>query len=448
MNDLSLNSLLLRTKSNWRLIVAPLLISIAGCGGGGGNPTSITADDCSVNSQNKFVYDVMKDFYLYYDQVPVVNPNDYNSPRELLVDLRVAPDRFSNIADKQAQQNFFDEGTYNGIGFSYRNNDDRLTVSVVFDDSSAGRAGLQRSDQIVSIEGVSVSKINNDGGLGVFLSNYNDGELLSFSVISTDAQATDKSMSKGLVKMNTVLKTEVITSTTDNQIDNKIGYLAFSSFIQPSKAELATAFDTLKQENINELVLDLRYNGGGRIDTAQVLASYIAGDSAVGADVTKLAYNDRYNNFDESFPFLAIENSLDIDRLYVLTLDGTCSASELLINAMQPVGIEVITIGQTTCGKPIGFRPINFCDKTLSAASFNIVNDINQGDYFDGIAPTCVANDDLSKVFSDPSEAMLKTALYHIENDQCPAANIAASKKTKVLKKEKRNPADIMRSFN
>ena len=436
-------------KSNWRLTLAPLLLSIAGCGGGGGNPTGIEAAECSIYGQNQFVYDVMQDFYLYYDQVPVVNPNDYSSPSDLLDDLRVAPDRFSKIADKQTQQNFFEEGTYNGIGFSYKNDGDRFTVSLVFDNSSAGRSGLQRSDQILSIEGVSVTEINNDGGLGVFLSNYNDGQALTFSVVSNGAQAINKEMSKGLVKMNTVLKTEVITSNTannNNGINNKIAYLALSSFIQPTKAELATAFNTLKQQNIDELVLDLRYNGGGRIDTAQILASYIAGDNAVGADVTRLIYNNRYSNLNNSSPFLALENSLNINRLYVLTLDGTCSASELLINAMQPVGIEVVTIGQTTCGKPIGFRPINFCDKTLSAASFNIVNEINQGDYFDGIAPTCAASDDLSNAFADPKEGMFATALYHIENDQCPASSKVASKHLGKTKRKQINPVDIMKS--
>ena len=441
-----MNSLFKIIISHWRFTLAPLLLTMAGCGGGGGNPTEIVAAECSIKGQNQFVYDVMKDFYLYYDQVPVVNPSDYSSPEDLLLDLRVAPDRFSSIADTQTQQQFFEEGTYNGIGFSYNNEDDRFTVSFVFDDSSAGRAGLKRSDQIVSIEGILVTQINNDGGLAVFLSNYNENQSLTFSVISSGAAPVNKEMSKGLVQMNTVLKTEVLTTNDDTANSTKIGYLAFSSFIQPSKAELATAFNTLKQQNIDELVLDLRYNGGGRVDTAQVLASYIAGDNAVGDDVTKLIYNDRYSDLDNSFPFLTIEDSLDINRLYVLTLDGTCSASELLINAMQPVGVEVVTIGQTTCGKPIGFRPINFCDKTLSAASFNVVNDINQGDYFEGIAPTCAANDDLSKGFADPNEGMFAAALYHIEYDQCPAASKVASKKLRKTKRKQINPANIMES--
>ena len=433
----------MKILSNRRLasLTIPFMLIFTGCGGGGGNPTGITPVDCSVEGQNRFVYDVMQDLYLYYDQLPVVNPNDYSSPSALLDDLRVAPDIFSFIGDRQTQQNLFNEGTYNGIGFSFANNDDSYTVNFVYDDSSAGRAGLQRGDKINAIEGVSISQINNDGGLGTFLKNYNDGTPLTFSVSKSGAADSNIEMSKGLVKINTVLKTDVITAN-----NLKIGYLAFSSFINPSKAELATAFNTLKQENIDELVLDLRYNGGGRIDIAQILASNIAGESAVGADVVKLNYNDKNSNLNNSFPFLSLENSVNLNRLYVLTLEGTCSASELLINAMNPVGIDVITIGQTTCGKPVGSRNINFCDKVLSPVSFNTVNEINQGSSFNGIAATCAANDDTSKLFADPEESMFAAALYHIENDQCPVVSKPLKKPVKSTDRQI-NLVDIMRSF-
>lgn len=432
----------MKTEHRWGIAIIPLLLSFTGCGGGSGNPTGITPTDCSITGQNQFVYDVMQDLYLYYDQLPVLNPSDYSSPEALLVDLRVAPDRFSFLADQQTQQNFFEEGTYNGIGFSFKNNEDSYTVTQIFDDSAAGRAGLKRSDQILSVEGISITQINDDGGLNAFLSRYNDSDNLTFSVVASGAQALNIEMSKGLVRMNTVISSEVITSNF-----LKIGYLSLSSFTQPTKAELATAFNKFKQENIDELVLDFRYNGGGRIDTAQILASYIAGDTALGADTAKLIYNNNYTDLNTSYPFKSLNDAVELSRLYVLTLEGTCSASELVINAMSPVGIDVVTIGQTTCGKPIGLRDINFCDKTLSPASFSIVNDIDQGEYFDGIAATCAADDDTSKLLADTNEGMFAEALYHMNNGNCSVAEKPSSKLiTKNRDKKYKGVNNIMES--
>ena len=429
-------------KSTLRLAFLSILFTLAGCGGGGGgNPTGIEVAECSIEGQNDFVYNVMQDLYLYYDQIPNVNPRDFASPRALLEGIKAPNDRFSFIVDQQAQTNFFEAGTYNGLGFSFSNDGNAYTITFVYDDSSAGRAGLKRSDRIIAVEGIPVSQINDGGGLNAYLTNFTDGTDVTFSVSKSGAATTNLTMNRGLVRINTVLKTDVITANT-----LKVGYLAFSSFIEPSKAELQNAFNTLKQQDIDELVLDLRYNGGGRVDVAQILASYIAGDNAVGASATKLIYNDKNSDLNSSFPFLSLNEAVDLDRLYVLTLDGTCSASEIVINAMQPVGIDVVTIGQTTCGKPVGSRNVSFCDKTLSAISFDVVNDINQGGYFDGIAATCAANDDLNSDFADPNETMFATALYHIENGQCPAASRSLAGKSVNNKRFNTNPADILRS--
>ena len=430
-------------KVVYRLVLLPILFILTACGGGGGNnPTGIEVAECSVEGQNEFVYNVMKDLYLYYDEIPSVNPRDYASPRALLEAIKAPNDRFSFIADQQAQQNFFEAGTYNGLGFSFSNDEDFLTITLVYDDSSAGRVGLKRSDQITAVNGISITQINDGGGLNAYLANFASGEDINFSIRESGVTPTNMIMNIGLVRINTVLKTEVITANS-----LKIGYLAFSSFIEPSKAELQTAFKTLQQQNIDELVLDLRYNGGGRVDVGQILASYIAGENAVGANATKLLYNNKNSDLDDAFPFLSLSESVDLDRLYVLTLGGTCSASELVINAMQPVGIEVVTIGQTTCGKPVGSRNINFCDKTLSAISFDVVNDINQGGYFDGIPATCAANDDLSRGFADPDEAMFATALSHIANGQCPIAAKPSPTKSRKQLRSISNPANIMQNY-
>ncbi|MGH1486352.1 MAG: S41 family peptidase [Cellvibrionaceae bacterium] len=402
------------------IIFSILLVSIASCGGSGGgsgsNNNQAMPLSCSVINQNRFVLDVMEDIYLYYDQLPNINPSDYSSPEAMLSDLIVTPDRFSYIANQQAQQSFFEEGTYIGLGYgSEDDGNDAYVIRYVFDDSSAGRAGLQRSDRILAIDGVNVTNINNNGGFTSFINNYSEDDTLRYSVSSVGEAPRDIDLTIGLVTINTVISAEVI-----NTNGLAVGYLALTSFLEPTKDELLNAFTTFAQANIDELVLDLRYNGGGRVTTAQRLSSLIAGSSAIGADTAKLVYNDKNSEFNTTFPFESLANSVDLNRLYVLTLNGTCSASELTINAMDPVNIDVITVGQTTCGKPVGSVGINFCEKTLNPIAFNVFNDLDQGDYFNGIEATCSATDDLNTLLADPSEGMLATALSHISNGQCP----------------------------
>lgn len=400
----------------------PFLLSfllLSSCGGsGGGDSGDNNNAECSVINMNRTVLDVMNDIYLYYDQLPNLAPEDYRSPEEFLMALRVPPDRFSYLADTVTQDNFFEAGTYEGFGFSIQELDDAFVVLFVFTDSPAGRAGLQRSDRLLAINGISSREIINDhGGFNNFISNE-EGPFI-ISIRSTGEEPRDVELSIDLVTMNTVIHSEVIENN-----NSQIGYLGLSSFLEPTKEELATVFQQFVSSDIRELILDLRYNGGGRVTTAQRLASFIAGDDALGANTAKLVYNDRYQELNESFPFENVDNAVNLRRLYVLTLPGTCSASELIINALQAINIDVITVGQTTCGKPVGSIGFQFCDKTLNPITFDVFNDLNQGDYFDGFSPTCAASDDTTKRFGDPEEGMLAVALSHLDQGQCPAVSV------------------------
>ncbi|MGH1439485.1 MAG: S41 family peptidase [Cellvibrionaceae bacterium] len=393
-----------------------LALSLVSCGGSSGSSsstdavfTSIPDDpeteniDESIEAQKQFVFDVMSDYYLYYDQMPAINLDDYGTPEAVLAALVVnPPDRFSYIGDRVAQQNLFEEGTYEGIGYGrVVNDDDTQTVIYVFDESAAGRACpgslssdscLQRGDTILS-----TSRSGND---------------ITFNV-DRNGSLFNTTLAIGIVQINTVLTT---TIQTHNGVD--VGYLALSAFLEPTVSELNTAFAALSG-NVDELVLDLRYNGGGRVSTAQLLASYIAGINGDGSDVTRLEWNDRNTNENSSYPFRTLSNQLDLDRVYVLTLEGTCSASELVINAMTGIGVDAITIGQTTCGKPVGSVSFNFDDKVLQPITFSVVNEVGNGDYFDGIEASCFAEDDPARDFSDPTERMYAGALYHIANGTC-----------------------------
>jgi NADPH:quinone reductase-like Zn-dependent oxidoreductase len=163
------------------------------------------------------------------------------------------------------------------------------------------------------------------------------------------------------------------------------------------------------------------------------LASLISGldNSYIFA---KFIHNDKYSdyNFDERFQSLT--ESVGLDRVVVLTTSSTCSASELLINSLKPY-IEVITIDSTTCGKPVGMYPQDFCDKVISAINFEVRNANNEGGYFDGISPRCKAIDNLTVDLGNEAEDMLNEALYYLQNGDCsPTEPMITNIKVKELK--------------
>ncbi|MFT6387812.1 MAG: C-terminal processing protease CtpA/Prc [Cellvibrionaceae bacterium] len=359
----------------------------------------------STEEQKQFVLDVMNDYYLYYDQVPSIDLRNYESPEAVLDALLVEPDRFSYIGNRIAQQNFFEEGTYEGIGYGriIDATDNTETVIYVFDDSAAGRSCPESNTSSCLQRG------------DIILSSSRSGNDINFNV-DRSGSLFNVTLTIGIVGINSVLTTDIQTRSGIT-----VGYLALSNFLAPTVAELDTAFADFNQNNIDELILDLRYNAGGFVDTAQVLASYIAGINGVGSDVTRLEWNDLQTQRNERIPFLSLENQLDLNRLYVLTLSGTCSASELVMNAITGIaGIELVTIGQATCGKPVGSISFSFGDnKILQPITFSVVNDAGNGDYFNGIEATCFAEDDTARAFSDPTERMYAGALHHIENGSC-----------------------------
>jgi carboxyl-terminal processing protease len=187
---------------------------------------------------------------------------------------------------------------------------------------------------------------------------------------------------------------------------------------------------------VQDLVLDIRYNGGGLLAIASELAYMVASPAATsGAVFERLEFN-RKNPFqlteaDTSTPFQSTSlgfsgpkgqalPQLGLSRVTVLTGPETCSASESIINGLRGVNVQVNLIGNTTCGKPYGFIPQDNCGTTYFAIQFKGVNNQGAGDYADGIAPTCVVADDFSRPLGDPAEGRLAAALSYRVTGICP----------------------------
>jgi C-terminal processing protease CtpA/Prc len=175
---------------------------------------------------------------------------------------------------------------------------------------------------------------------------------------------------------------------------------------------------------VNSLILDLRYNPGGDISVAQSLASYIGGSGLSGKTFSKIEYNDKLTKYNTPIPFRTMAGAISVPKMVVLTSRGTVSASELIINGLKPF-ITVVTVGDTTLGKPIGMNVWDVGKKYVFAPiTFKIVNSLGQGDYFDGIPPNKLAADDITHDFSDRRESCLKQAIDYLNTGSFTAKSI------------------------
>jgi hypothetical protein len=206
--------------------------------------------------------------------------------------------------------------------------------------------------------------------------------------------------------------------TLPNARASKVGFLVLKDFITQAEAPLAAAFNDFRAAGARDVILDLRYNGGGRISTATMLASLVAGithDQSVFAD---LKFNTQHATQNTSYRLAS--QATGFDRVVVLTGARTCSASELVVNGLKPY-VQVVTVGGQTCGKPFGFVPVTSCSSTFTAVNFESFNASGQGGYYNGIAATCPAKDDFNGQLGDPAEALTAVASGYLQNNSCPA---------------------------
>jgi C-terminal processing protease CtpA/Prc len=359
----------------------------------------------------------MLDLYYWYQEIPrTTNPAAFSSPEAYLeaIRYRALDSTFSFIGSEAADDAFYSDSQYIGFGFASTYNGVELRVAQVFPESPASEAGLARGDTFLAINGRSVEELAASNLLGSAFGPSREGYESAIAFRRQSGEVVEATLVKRIVTIPTVTATQVYTL----EDGRRVGYVFFRNFVEPSVAALDEAFAQLKGAGVSELVLDLRYNGGGLVSVAQHLASLIGGKRTEGQLLAQYFHNDRNAFRNRDIRFEPKDNALMLDRLIVVTTRSSASASELIVNALRPF-IPVVTVGETSYGKPVGQYGITFCAKVLYPVAFTLRNANGEGDYFGGFEPTCPAVDDINRQLGDVEEASLTEALRFLTTGQC-----------------------------
>lgn len=264
------------------LYVLSLTAFCVACGGGGNGTPQIGDAACSTTGQKQFVLDNMRDWYFWNNLLPAqVDISQFASPEDLLSFLSTfSPvgtdgnpiDRFSFINSAAADAQFFGEGKFEGFGFSSKFIDvggTDLRLTRVFLDSPANRAGLARGQRILRLNGRTIAEINAAEGLGAVFAT----SPLEFMMQAVDGSVFTVTIAHGIVTINPIPQWRIIPAGGGRMV----GYLELATFISTADPVFDTVFAALRTAGVNDVIIDLRYNGGGLVSTAELLGDYLGG---------------------------------------------------------------------------------------------------------------------------------------------------------------------------
>jgi C-terminal processing protease CtpA/Prc len=413
--------------------------------------------------------------YLWFNQLPTysafgprsfTNPSDITALSKELDALSQyainpntnAPYEYSANNPGTAKYSFIDDGsvsaalngTKGDFGFDLQYNQvNDLRIEYVYPGSPAGLAGIKRSDEITSINGSTNISYDAPGyGSGTstnlnFVSNavYNSSTI-TMALTRTDGSTYNVSLNTGNYSVNPVLKDTILTETSGN----KLGYIVFNSFVSDAVADpiINPIFANFAAQGISDLVVDLRYNGGGYVSTAEHIDNLIVPPGKSGTLMYNTYYNSNlvagkdpllhnqwrsgspdynYSQLDFSVAGNAVNfaksGSLNINRVFFIITGQTASASELTINNLRPE-MDVQFVGEQSYGKPVGFFDIDINKYIMFTPEFSVQNSANQGGYYAGFTPGTGGYpgvndyDDLTKNWGDPSEGLLSDILKYV----------------------------------
>lgn len=411
---------------------------------------------------NDFIWKGLNLYYLWQAEVPNLSDtkfttqtqlnnflSGYSKPENLFESLLNKPaslypaaqavDRFSWIVDDyltlegQLQGTTNNNGVEFGLSYKSQNSNEIIGwVRYIIPNSDASTKNIKRGEVFYGVNGTQLT----DSNYQALLFGSNNDYTLNMADINGGAFTSNGksvALTKTVLDENPILVNKVIVSGS-----HKIGYMMYNGFYANYDTNLNDAFGTLKSQGITDFVLDLRYNGGGSIQTATRLASMITG-SFTGQIFAKEQWNDKIQSYFEANDPASLKNlftdkigttainSVGMTKIYILTSAGTASASELVINGLKPY-ITVVQIGDTTVGKNVGSVTL-YDSPTFGKENRNpshryamqplvlkIVNGVGFGDYQSGLVPTYQLKETLSTlgVLGSTTEPLLSLAIGKI----------------------------------
>lgn len=430
---LFIKSLLINKYLITRLLIIVVMIGHVSCKGSVPEPTK-------ENSILERTYSYLLEFYYWSDNLPsleLFNPNLFHSPIELMSKVRsfspvntklnIPMDRWSFAVENETWLQLLNGETNDfGLGLIFSNEND-LRVSWVQPNSSAGKSKLKRGDRILRLD----NHIPNVGIIDKLLETISTAKDIRLEIETEDQIRYEVTISKGSYKFDTIIRNEVI-----DRNGTKFGYLNIISFSGNFSKDLEPIMIKFKECKIDQLVVDLRYNGGGVLAFVEDLASYIVPEQHTNSIFYKIKYNSRYNLFDEDVYFKVNNNKIKVSKVKFIVGSNTASASETLIHSISTY-LDTEIIGQDTHGKLMGMTPKEIGNYTIFPTTFITLNSKEfKGDPTYNIKPTIYCLDDLYHDF-DTRERNISIAIDGIKEISKSRAILQSNSNVELLPHQK-----------
>ncbi len=442
--------------SKRRLWLAVGLMLLSACGGGGGPPTppaggnsggtpppsggSQSPASCGLRDRQQWAAGVIREWYLFPETLPAtLDPAPYASVEDYIDALTAAArgqrrDRYftylTSIADENA---FFASGASAGFGFRVSTDaaNRRVFITEAFEGAPALNAGIDRGDEILAVGDTpadlrpvaDIIAVSGSAGVTEAFGPTTPGIVRTLRV-NGPSGTRDLTIAKADYSLTPVSSRYGAKIIEDG--GRRIGYLNLRTFITAADPQLRFAFDSFRLQGISEFVVDLRYNGGGLISTAELMGDLLGGNRAPGDVFSSFVYRPEKAANNTTKRFAPNAQSVAPVKVAFIATGATASASEVVINGLLPyLGTNLGLIGANTFGKPVGQVALDrsACDDRLRVVAFSSRNSANSDNYYDGLAATvpatCRAADDVARPLGDPQEASLRQALDFLAGRAC-----------------------------
>lgn len=441
-------------------LLSGALATMTACGGGGGSsttsgsigpsptPTPTPVASCSLRARQDWATDTLREWYLFPETLPASpDPAPYSTLDDY-VDALTATARsqgrdryFTYVTSIREENAYYESGSSAGFGVRFATDatGGRLFVIEAFENGPALAAGIDRGAEIMAIG-------TGAGDLRTVASLHAAG---GYQAVS-DALGPDDAGTTRMLRVEDASGTRNV-SVTKRDYDllplssrygsriiedggRRVGYLNLRSFILSADQPLRDAFATFRAQGVTEVIVDLRYNGGGLVSVARLVGDLLGANRASSDIFTRLTFRPEKSDRNETSYFGPQPQAIAATKIAFIGGQGSASASEVVINAFLPfIGDSIALVGTNTYGKPVGQIAIDraACDDRLRVVAFATQNAAGNADYYRGLASsmrtTCQSYDDIYHPLGDPNEASTRQALDYLAGRSCVPIGTASS---------------------